>query len=135
MEMKSCFVMVIQWVFLKDHNMSEFCFSIIRSSNISLSTISSLIIFLKTAENNKTESLKRNCKNWAEQLTKRISRRSFKFKATSKGKSRFQLDGTSTDQPILSQCTLSLPPENIRKPYGFLVFSGGRERVHWERMG
>ena len=27
------------------------------------------------------------------------------------------------------------PPENIRKPYGFLMFSGGRERVHWERMG
>ena len=28
--------------------------------------------------------------------------------------------------PIRSQCTL---------PYGFLMFSGGRERVHWERMG
>ena len=26
------------------------------------------------------------------------------------------------------------PPENIRKPYDFLMFSGGRERVHWERM-
>ena len=25
---------------------------------------------------------------------------------------------------------LSLPPENIRKP----MFSGGRERLHWERM-
>ena len=24
-----------------------------------------------------------------------------------------------------------LPPENIRKPKGFLMFSGGRERVHW----
>ena len=35
--------------------------------------------------------------------------------------------------PIRSQCTLSLPPENIRKPYGFL-FLGGRERVHWQRM-
>ena len=33
---------------------------------------------------------------------------------------------------ICSQCTVSLPPENIRKPYGFLMFSGGRERVHWE---
>ena len=22
------------------------------------------------------------------------------------------------------------PPENIRKPYGFLMFSGGREREH-----
>ena len=29
----------------------------------------------------------------------------------------------------------SPPSENIRKPYGFLMFSGGRERVHWERMG
>ena len=26
-------------------------------------------------------------------------------------------------------------PEKIRKPYGFLMFSGGRGRVHWERMG
>ena len=37
--------------------------------------------------------------------------------------------------PIFSQCTLFLPPENIRKPYGFLMFSGGRESVHWEQMG
>ena len=27
------------------------------------------------------------------------------------------------------------PPENIRKPYGFLMFSGGREKVHWKQMG
>ena len=26
-------------------------------------------------------------------------------------------------------------PENIGKPYGFPMFSGGRERVHLERMG
>ena len=26
-------------------------------------------------------------------------------------------------------------PENIRKPYGFLTFSGGRKRVHWGQMG
>ena len=37
-------------------------------------------------------------------------------------------------KPICSQCTLSLPPQNIRKPYSFLMFSGGRERVHWEQM-
>ena len=37
-------------------------------------------------------------------------------------------------KPICSQCTLSLPPENIRKPYGFLMFSGGTEKVHWEQM-
>ena len=38
-------------------------------------------------------------------------------------------------KPIRSQCTLFLPTENIRKPYGFLMFSGGREGVYWERMG
>ena len=26
-------------------------------------------------------------------------------------------------------------PENIRHPYRFLMFSGGREKVHWEKMG
>ena len=31
------------------------------------------------------------------------------------------------------QCTSSLLPENMRELYGFL-FSGARERVHWERM-
>ena len=30
---------------------------------------------------------------------------------------------------------LSLLPENIRKPDGFLMLSGGRERVHWEQIG
>ena len=25
--------------------------------------------------------------------------------------------------------------DNIRKPGGILIFSGGREGVHWERMG
>ena len=37
-------------------------------------------------------------------------------------------------KPIHSQCIFSLPPENIRKPYGVLMFSGGRKMVHWERM-
>ena len=37
-------------------------------------------------------------------------------------------------QLIYSQCTLSLPPENIRKPEGFQMFSGGSEKVHWEQM-
>ena len=32
--------------------------------------------------------------------------------------------------PILSQYTLFLPSENIRKPYGFLMFTEGRETVH-----
>ena len=31
---------------------------------------------------------------------------------------------------FFSQCTLFLPPKNIRKP-----FSGGRERVYWEKLG
>ena len=26
-------------------------------------------------------------------------------------------------------------PENIRKSYGFLMFSGSGEKVHWEQMG
>ena len=26
-------------------------------------------------------------------------------------------------------------PENIRKPFGFLMCLGAGERVHWERMG
>ena len=40
-------------------------------------------------------------------------------------------------QPIRSQCSLSLTPENIRKPWGFLLFSGvekrciGNEWVKW----
>ena len=33
-------------------------------------------------------------------------------------------------QPICFQCTLFLPQENIRKPCGFLMLSGGIERVH-----
>ena len=31
--------------------------------------------------------------------------------------------------------TLFPPPKNIRKLHGFLIFSGGRERVHWEQRG
>ena len=36
---------------------------------------------------------------------------------------------TFPNAPILST------PWNIRKPYGFLIFSEGGERVHWEEMG
>ena len=35
----------------------------------------------------------------------------------------------------LFQGTLSLLPEDNRKPYGFLMVLGSREMVHWERMG
>ena len=38
-------------------------------------------------------------------------------------------------KPICFQCTLPLPSENIRKPYSFWMFSGVRERVHWEQAG
>ena len=34
----------------------------------------------------------------------------------------------------LSQRTLPLPPENIRNSYGSMMFSGGRERLHWQKM-
>ena len=36
---------------------------------------------------------------------------------------------------IRSQCTPSLLPENIRKPFGYLMFLGDRERVHCQLMG
>ena len=36
----------------------------------------------------------------------------------------------SSSLTIPFQCTLSLPLENIRKPQGFLMFSGGRELVY-----
>ena len=39
--------------------------------------------------------------------------------------------------PIRSQCTISLPPENIRKLYGFLMFSGvekGRTGNNWVKI-
>ena len=37
--------------------------------------------------------------------------------------------------PICSQYTLYLLPQNIGKPYDFLMFLVGRERVYWEQMG
>ena len=36
---------------------------------------------------------------------------------------------------LFQKCNLSLPLENIKKPQGFLMFSGGREMVHWKEMG
>ena len=42
---------------------------------------------------------------------------------------------------VVAKLTHSFPmhpfstPKNIRKPSGFLMFSGGGERVHWERIG
>ena len=36
---------------------------------------------------------------------------------------------------ITTQCCLSIPPENIRKPLCFLMFSGGIDKQHWAVMG
>ena len=40
-----------------------------------------------------------------------------------------------TSSLICFQCTLSLPSEKIRKPYAFLMFSWGGERLRWKRIG
>ena len=37
--------------------------------------------------------------------------------------------------PNCSQYTLSVTPKSIWKSYGFLMFSEGREVMHWEQMG
>ena len=34
----------------------------------------------------------------------------------------------NTDCPVCSQCTLSLPPENMKKSYSFLMFHGVEKR-------
>ena len=36
--------------------------------------------------------------------------------------------------PFIPNAPFLYPPENMRKPYGFRMFPGGRERVHWEQM-
>ena len=36
---------------------------------------------------------------------------------------------------ITTRCCFSTPPENIRKPKGFLMFSGGMGTQHWPVMG
>ena len=37
--------------------------------------------------------------------------------------------------PFVPYAPFLCSPENIRKHDAFLMFSGGRERVHWEQMG
>ena len=49
-------------------------------------------------------------------------------------KNEFQSENKQNDDIELThsfQCTLSLPPENMRKPYDFFMFSEFRERVHF----
>ena len=36
--------------------------------------------------------------------------------------------------PLVPNALLLYPPGNIRKSYGLMMFSWGRERVHWEQM-
>ena len=38
-------------------------------------------------------------------------------------------------QLVLVQFHISIPPENVRKPDDSLMFSWGRQKVHWVRMG
>ena len=44
-------------------------------------------------------------------------------------------DSQNRHKSICSQCSPSLFPENIRKLQNFLIFSGGREKAHWEEIG
>ena len=37
--------------------------------------------------------------------------------------------------PITAWYCISIPLENIKKPEGFLMFSGGIEKQHWAVMG
>ena len=37
--------------------------------------------------------------------------------------------------PFIPNAPFTYPPENIRKPFGFLMCLGAGERVHWERVG
>ena len=47
----------------------------------------------------------------------------------------YSLKGSYMLNPFVTNAPFLCPPENIRKPYGFLTFSGGREMVHWKQMG
>ena len=37
--------------------------------------------------------------------------------------------------PLSARCCFSISPENIRKPKGFLMFSGGKEKQYRAAMG
>ena len=34
-----------------------------------------------------------------------------------------------------NRCCLSIHPENIKKPLGFLIFLGGIDKQHWAVLG
>ena len=42
--------------------------------------------------------------------------------------------GKFSVNPFVPASHFLYPPENFWKPFNFLMFPGGRERVHWERM-
>ena len=48
---------------------------------------------------------------------------------------RFSGVGRNIYQHISSKCSHFTPPENIRKPTGFLMFPGGIKKEYWEEMG
>ena len=37
--------------------------------------------------------------------------------------------------PVISNAPLLYPLKTLQKPYGFFMFSEGRERMHWGQMG
>ena len=43
---------------------------------------------------------------------------------------KYQAFMVNLNKPIIVWCCLSIPPENIRKPKGFLMFSGGADKQH-----
>ena len=48
---------------------------------------------------------------------------------------RIELNTLKFAKPITAQYCFSIPSENIRKPLGFLMFSGGIEEQHRALMG
>ena len=40
-----------------------------------------------------------------------------------------------TLNPFIPNAPFLYPLKTSEKPYDFLIFSGARERVHWEQMG
>ena len=48
---------------------------------------------------------------------------------------RVQETRVQGSRPCVQSLAFPLWHENIRKSYNFLMFSGGRERIHWEQIG
>ena len=65
------------------------------------------------------------------QLNKNISYGTFYVKTLEDAVHGF----SAAISPITAQCCFSITPENVRKPLGFLMFSGGIEKQHRAVMG